>query len=112
MGSFDVEVDASLDLDPKIQEELLEFANGLDRPYHELLGVAADADNRAIKKAYFQKSKRFHPDRYFRKNVGEFGPVVETCFKKLLEAYELLSDPATREEVQRGEKTRARAAAS
>jgi len=107
----DLEVDPALDLDPKIQEELIEFANGLDRPYHELLGVAADADARAIKKAYFQKAKRFHPDRYFRKNLGEFMPVVETCFKKLLEAYELLSDPATREEVQRGEKARAAKAA-
>ncbi len=109
-GSFDVEVDSSLDLDPKVQEELIEFANGLDRPYHELLGVAVDADDRAIKKAYFQKSKRFHPDRYFRKNLGDFEPLVETCFKKLLEAYELLSDPATRAEVQRGEKARAKAA--
>ena len=106
-AAVDIEVDPSLDLDPKIQQELLEFANALDRPYHELLGVAADADTRAIKKAYFQKAKRFHPDRYFRKNVGEFGPLVESCFKKLLEAYELLSDPATREEVQRAEKARA-----
>ncbi|MCP3985796.1 MAG: J domain-containing protein [bacterium] len=107
----DLEVDPALDLDPKIQQELIEFANGLDRPYHELLGVASEADSRAIKKAYFQKAKRFHPDRYFRKNVGEFLPMLDTCFKKLLEAYELLSDPATREEVQRGEKARAAKAA-
>ena len=98
---FDLEVDESLDLDVKVQDELLEFAAGLGRPYHEILGVGIDADERTLKKAYFQKSKRFHPDRYFRKNVGEFGPVIETCFKKLLEAYELLSDPATRKEVQR-----------
>lgn len=98
---FDLAVDATLDLDPKIQEELLEFAAGLGRPYHEILDVPLDADDRAIKKAYFNKSKRFHPDRYFRKNTGEFEVVIETCFKKLLEAYELLSDPATRAEVQK-----------
>ncbi len=98
---FDLQVDEGLDLDVKVQEELLEFAAGLGRPYHEILGVQVDADGRTLKKAYFQKSKRFHPDRYFRKNVGEFAPLIETCFKKLLEAYELLSDPATRKEVQR-----------
>ncbi len=109
---FDLEIDPSLDLDPKIQEELLEFAAGLGRPYHEILGVALDADDRTIKKAYFQKSKRFHPDRYFRKNLGEYERVVDTCFKKLLEAYELLSDPATREEVQKRLRSAGKAAAS
>ncbi len=98
---FDLAIDPSLDLDTKVQEELLAFASTLRQPYHEILGVAIDADDRAIKKAYFQKSKRFHPDRYFRKNLGDYEQVVETCFKKLLEAYELLSDPATRAEVQK-----------
>lgn len=98
---FDLEIDPSLDLDTKVQEELLAFAATLRQPYHEILGVPIDADDRVIKKAYFQKSKRFHPDRYFRKNLGDYEQVVETCFKKLLEAYELLSDPATRAEVQK-----------
>lgn len=107
LPQFDLEVDESLDLDPKIQEELIEFVRGLSRPYHEILEVPADADARTIKRAYFQKSKRFHPDRYFRKNLGEFEAVVDTCFKRLLEAYELLSDPATRAEVQRNAKPEA-----
>jgi tetratricopeptide (TPR) repeat protein len=83
-----------------LQRELLEFAGRLDRSYHEILGVARDADERAIKKAYFALSKRLHPDRYFRRRIGPFAPLVETCFRKLLEAYELLSDPQTRSEVQ------------
>ena len=94
------EVDESLDLSREIQEEVLAFAEGLGGAYHEILGVDADADEREIKKAYFQLSKRFHPDRYFRRQVGDFGPLIEVCFKRLLEAYELLSDPATRSEVQ------------
>ena len=94
-------LDGSLDIDTEFQQELIDFAAGLDRPYHEILGVAIDADARAMKKAYFQLSKRFHPDRYFRRNTGAFAPVIEVCFKRMLEAYELLSDPATRAEVQR-----------
>jgi len=93
-------VDPSLELDVEVQQEVLAFAARLDRPYHEILGVARDADARTIKKAYFTLSKRLHPDRYFRRRIGAFAPLVESCFKKLLEAYELLSDPQTRAEVQ------------
>jgi curved DNA-binding protein CbpA len=93
-------VDPSLEIGVEVQRELLEFAARLDRSYHEILGVARDADERAIKKAYFALSKRLHPDRYFRRRIGPFAPLVETCFRKLLEAYELLSDPQTRGEVQ------------
>ncbi|HEU4431695.1 MAG TPA: J domain-containing protein, partial [Myxococcota bacterium] len=97
------ELDASLDLDVELQREILAFAVGLGRRYHELLGVAADADARTVKKAYFALSKKLHPDRYFRRNTGPFGALIETCFKRLLEAYELLSDPTTRKEVQAAE---------
>jgi curved DNA-binding protein CbpA len=93
-------VDPSLEIAVELQRELLEFAARLERSYHEILGVARDADERAIKKAYFALSKRLHPDRYFRRRIGPFAPLVETCFRKLLEAYELLSDPQTRSEVQ------------
>ncbi len=92
--------DASLEIAPEVQRELLAFAAKLEQPYHEILGVPKDADERAIKKAYFALSKRLHPDRYFRRRIGAFAGLVETCFRKLLEAYELLSDPQTRAEVQ------------
>lgn len=100
-----IEVDASLDLSEGLQKELLELAADLQRPYHAVLGVPRDADVKAIKKAYFAKSKRFHPDRYFRRNTGPFAALLELCFKRLLEAYELLSDPATRAEVEKSQET-------
>jgi curved DNA-binding protein CbpA len=109
-GGLDLQVDPTLDLDDAVQREVIAFASQLDRPYHEILGVARDADERAIKKAYFALSKRFHPDRYFRRNLGPFGPVLERCFRRLLEAYELLSDPITRQEVERDLTERASAA--
>lgn len=112
-GAGDVaKVDPSLEIDTEIQKEILALAADLDRPYHEILGVAANADTRTIKKAYFARSKRFHPDRYFRRNIGPFAPLVERCFKRLLEAYELLSDPATRAEVEREQARQAGPAAA
>lgn len=105
-------VDPELELDVEIQQQVIDFLARLDRPYHEVLGVARDADARTLKKAYFGLSRVYHPDRYFRRRLGPFGPAVERCFKRLLEAYELLSDPATREEVQRGERQRQQEAAA
>jgi curved DNA-binding protein CbpA len=95
--------DASLELELELQREILDFAKALGRRHHEILGVGADADARVVKKAYFALSKKLHPDRYFRRNTGAFAPVIEACFKRLLEAYELLSDPAARKEAQQRE---------
>jgi curved DNA-binding protein CbpA len=94
-------IDPSLDLPVEMQQRVIEFEALLDRPYHQILGVAPDADPKTIKQAYFGLSKQFHPDRYFRRNLGPYAARVESIFKKVLEAYELLSDPATRAEVQR-----------
>jgi curved DNA-binding protein CbpA len=94
-------IDPSLDLPVDVQELVIAFEARLVRPYHEILGVDAKADPKLIKQAYFGLSKQFHPDRYFRRNLGPYAARIETIFKKVLEAYELLSDPATRAEVQR-----------
>ena len=58
-----------------------------------LLGVEPGADRRTIKRAYFKLSKEFHPDRYFRKEIGDYAERLERIFKKVLEAHEMLSDP-------------------
>ncbi len=95
-------IDPDLDLSPKLQREILDFQVQLEeRSYHEILGVERSADPRDIKRAYFALSKKFHPDRYYGQRIGELRPCLEAIFKKLVEAYELLSDPATRAELER-----------
>lgn len=86
-------LDPALDIDCDVQRRILEFECALSRPYHELLGVPLGADPKAVKRAYFKLSKEFHPDRYFRKQIGPFAPRLERIFKKVLEAHEILSDP-------------------
>jgi curved DNA-binding protein CbpA len=102
-GSIDVEaeLDPTLDIDESFQRRILDYEMRLDGSYHELLGVSQGADAQAIKRAYFSLSKEFHPDRYFRKKIGSFGPRLERVFRKMVEAYELLWDPATRAELER-----------
>ncbi len=86
-------LDAKLELSLEVQRRILEFEASLSRPYHALLGIEQGAPPKAVKRAYFKLSKEFHPDRYFRKNIGSYGIRLNRIFKKVLEAHEILSDP-------------------
>ncbi len=60
------------------------------RDYYEVLGVPRDADDAAIKKAYRQLAKKYHPDI----NPGD--KEAEAKFKEASEAYAILSDAEKR----------------
>lgn len=81
------------------KKEILFLAANLDALDHfEFFGVEPTAERRAIKKAYFAFSKRFHPDTVFRKEVGDYKALIERIFKRGTEIYESLSsDAALRE---------------
>ncbi len=85
-------VDPGLGLGVETQRRILEFESRLGGSYHEILGVDADADLRTIKKAYFQLSREFHPDRFFRCELGPHGERLSLIFKTILGAYESLSE--------------------
>ena len=60
------------------------------RDYYEVLGVSKDADEAAIKKAYRELEKKYHPDM----NPGD--KEAEKKFKEASEAYAVLSDAEKR----------------
>lgn len=60
------------------------------RDYYEVLGIDKSADEAAIKKAYRQLAKKYHPDM----NPGDKD--AEAKFKEVNEAYEVLSDSEKR----------------
>jgi len=61
-----------------------------ERSFYEILGVAKDADEKALKSAFRKKAMEYHPDR----NPG--CTTSEGKFKELSEAYETLCDPQKR----------------
>ncbi|XP_029432399.1 dnaJ homolog subfamily A member 3, mitochondrial isoform X2 [Rhinatrema bivittatum] len=60
--------------------------------YYQVLGVARNASQKEIKKAYYQLAKKYHPD------TNKDDPQAKEKFSKLAEAYEVLSDDVKRKQ--------------
>lgn len=61
--------------------------------YFAILGLDDTADARALRRAYFRISKQFHPDRYYGRKLGHFGPWLSQIFESATRAYTVLSSP-------------------
>ncbi len=62
-----------------------------ERDCYEVLGVARDASQADVKKAYRRMAMQYHPDR----NPDD--PDAAEKFKEAARAYEVLSDQETRQ---------------
>jgi len=99
--SFDFPEDL-LDLDVPLgdrkRREVICIHDHLDDLDHfEFFGVGRDADRGEIKRAYFKLSKRFHPDKHFRKELGPYNDMLERIFQQITKAHRILSDPKRRQ---------------
>ncbi len=62
----------------------------MPRDYYEVMGIAREASEADVKKAYRKLAHQFHPDR----NPGD--KTAESRFKEVQEAYDILSDKEKR----------------
>ncbi len=65
------------------------------KDYYAILGVAKNADEKAIKMAYRKLARKYHPD------VNPNNSEAEAKFKEVGEAYAVLSDPEKRSKYDR-----------
>jgi curved DNA-binding protein CbpA len=69
--------------------------------HYQLLGLEVSADAKAIRAAYYEFVRVYHPDRFFGKRLGDFeGPLLRV-FGKFSEAYEVLHHAESRAEYDR-----------
>ena len=67
-------------------------ADWANKDFYQVLGVAKDADQAAVKKAYRKLARENHPDS----KPGD--KAAEDRFKQIAEAYDVVGDPAKRTE--------------
>jgi curved DNA-binding protein CbpA len=88
-----------VDLDVRQKRELLDLFLNLERlDHYALLGVDSRADKKTVKRAYFERAAKFHPDRYFRKRLGSFKVRMEAIFSRMTVAHDALANDSGRAE--------------
>ncbi len=91
--------DAEIDLDPDHRRDIdATFASLEAVDHYVVLGLARGADKKAIKRAYFERTSRFHPDRFFRKRLGAYKAKMEAVFGRMTEAHDTLTSNERRAE--------------
>lgn len=63
----------------------------------EFLGVPSGAPSEEVRTAFREASRKFHPDRYYGKNLGPYKAKLDRIFRRLVEANQTLTDPEKRE---------------
>ena len=72
------------------QSRLFHISSQLLKDYYSILGVPKNANQKDIKKAYYQLAKKYHPD------TNKDDPHAMKKFQEVSEAYEVLSDDSKR----------------
>jgi curved DNA-binding protein CbpA len=75
-------------------ETLLNHAKAGD--HYALLGIDSNANKQAVQKAYYGLSRKWHPDRHFRRKLGKSQESIVFIFIQITTAYKVLGDEKTR----------------
>jgi curved DNA-binding protein CbpA len=86
-----------VDLPVDLKKEVLYLHGNLGRIDHwQLLGLGWNAPPDAVRAAYLEKVKVFHPDRHAGRRLGSYLGRIERIFRALTEARDVLTDEARR----------------
>lgn len=80
-----------VDIDDDTKRLILDLDGKIDRVTpRALLGLPESATGDDVKERYYELSRRFHPDAYFRKNLGTYRARLNRVFKALKAASDQL----------------------
>jgi len=86
------------DLDPSFVNELNQRWECVKthNPF-EILDLARNASDLDVRTQYLALSKNFHPDRFFKKNLGSYAERLNLVFAEINKAYRSIKNPHDRE---------------
>lgn len=94
----DGRLDDALDISLERQRQILGRYDRMGVVNHfELLGITPTNDVGQIRRAYHKLSRRFHPDAYYGKNIGDFQGYLTELFKAVRGSHDLLVSSERRE---------------
>lgn len=90
-------------IEPAICFEIEDFFDRLQKKLMpvEILGLAEGAKPAQIKEAYVRLTKKFHPDRLFRREAGAYRTWLEFIFRELNRAYEELTQKDSKTDLEK-----------
>lgn len=87
-----------VNLEEDERKRIIYFHSNLEKwTHYELLQVSRKDDAKTIKRAYFARSKEWHPDRFRRGDLGSFKKMIDDIFKAVGVAHGVLSNDKKRE---------------
>ena len=90
-----------VDIPQSFCDQIREFARELpEMNYFEVLGIDRGALPDAVRRAFFERSKIFHPDRYFNKQLGVYDALLHEIYKRVVAAHEVLRDERLRRDYE------------
>jgi cytochrome c-type biogenesis protein CcmH/NrfG len=93
-----------------LKAEELEALNALSEKlkkgdWYDLLGIGGEFTDGELKRAYYDLSRRYHPDRFYRRDISGHEELVESVFAGINKAYNVLRNTTER---RRYDETRAK----
>lgn len=87
----------------QLVSEVARLHGGIDQlNYYDFLAVTPATDYIGIRDAFYTRAQLFHPDRFVAMEGETVKRAVYAVYKRMTEAYQVLSDPDMRPKYDRG----------
>lgn len=87
----------------ELVSEVARLVDGMNRlSYYDFLGLHPDCDYIVVRDAFYARAQRFHPDRFVSMEGQTVKRAVYSVYKRMTEAYNVLSDPEQRRAYDEG----------